>query len=57
MKHAIETLEEELKRLNIPSEEEEDYIDAIINFRQVSDIKLALKVLKEFKENSRLLNI
>jgi len=57
LEHAIEVLEKELQRLNTPlnEDEEEDYIGTIINMRNTSDIKLALKVLKEFLENSKIL--
>jgi|GEM_PF-3916295 len=57
LEHAIELLEKELQRLNTPlnEDEEEDYIGTIINMRNTSDIKLALKVLKEFLENSKIL--
>ena len=57
MKHAIELLEAELNKLQTPlqEDEEEDYIGAIIGMRNESDIKLALKILKEFIENSKIL--
>ena len=57
MEHAIETLEKELKLLQTPSKEhiEDDLVGDILNFRQTSDIKLALRILKQFVENSKLL--
>lgn len=56
LEHALETLEKELNRLNIPLEEneEEDLIGGIINMRDTSDIKLALKILREFLENCKI---
>lgn len=59
MTYAIEILEKELAKLNQPlkEDEEEDYLDAVINFRATSDIKIALKILNEFKTNSKLLNL
>lgn len=49
MKHAIELLEVELKRLNEPlTEEEDDLIGAYTSMRQELEIKTALKVLKNF---------
>lgn len=59
MKHAIKTLEKELERLNIPSEEdeEEDLVGGVLNFRQTTDIKLALKILNEFITNAKTLSV
>jgi len=57
MKHAIELLEEELKFLNTPSEEEEDLIDAVISFRKTSEIRLALQILNEFKFNCKMFSL
>lgn len=50
MEHAIKTLKQELDRLNTPIDEEteDDLIGAVLNIRQTSDIKLAIKILKEF---------
>jgi len=57
MRHAIELLEAELKKLQTPllEDEEEDYIGAIIGMRNEADVKIALKILKEFIENSKIL--
>jgi len=57
MEHAIETLEKELKLLQTPLEEdfEDDLVGSGLNCRQTSDIKLALRILKQFIENSKLL--
>lgn len=56
LEHALKTLEKELNRLNIPLEEneEEDLIGDIVNMRDTSDIKLALKILREFLENCKI---
>ena len=55
LEHAIEVLEKELVELRKPLEEEEDLIGTIIGMRNEADIKLALKILNEFLENSRIL--
>lgn len=57
MTHAIELLEAELKKLQTPlrEDEEEDLIDAVIGMRNTADIKLALKILNEFLNNSKIL--
>jgi len=56
MNHAIETLEAELNRLNTANiDEEDDLIGAVICMRNTADIKLSLKILKEFIENSKIL--
>ena len=57
LEHAIKILEEELIELRKPLEtdEEEDIYDAVIGFRKETDIKVALKILKEYLENSKLL--
>lgn len=54
LEHALKTLEKELKLLNTPlkEDEEEDYIDAVLNSRKVNDIKLALKILNDFITNA-----
>ena len=59
MKHAIRTLEKELERLNKPLEEdeEEDLVGGVLNFRQTTDIKLALKILNEFITNAKTLSV
>ena len=59
MKHAIKTLETELERLNKPLEEdeEEDLVGGVLNFRQTTDIKLALKILNEFITNAKTLSV
>jgi hypothetical protein len=59
MKHAIKTLEKELERLNKPLEEdeEEDLVGGVLNFRQTTDIKLALKILNEFITNAKTLSV
>ncbi len=58
LEHAIEVLEKELVILQKPliEDEEEDLIGTIINFRDTHDIKVALKILKESVENSKLIN-
>jgi hypothetical protein len=57
LEHAIEVLEKELAELQKPTEEDEDDIyDAVIGFRKEHDIKVALKILKESVENSKLIN-
>ena len=56
LEHAIEVLEKELIELNKPTEEDEDIYDAVIGFRKETDIKVALKILKESVENSKLIN-
>ncbi len=55
--HAIKTLQKELDLLNTPlrEDEEEDLIGGVLNFRQTHDIKLALKILNQFIENSKAL--
>lgn len=56
MTHALELLKNELKRLQTANQnEEDDLIDAVINFRATSDVKLALKILNDFLENSKIL--
>ena len=59
LEHAIKTLDKELERLNIPSEEdeEEDLVGGVLNFRQTTDIKLALKILNEFITNAKTLSV
>lgn len=54
--YAIEVLQDKLDFLNTPLEEddEDDLIGGVLNFRQTHDLKIALKILKEFKENSKL---
>jgi hypothetical protein len=54
LKHAIKTLEKELDFLNTPLAE--DLIGGVLHFRQTHDIKLALKILNQFIENSKALN-
>jgi len=57
MKYAIDTLQKELDLLNAPNKdgEEDDYIDAIIYSRNSADIKLALKILNDFINNTKIL--
>jgi len=57
MEHVIKILEEELKLLNTPSEEEEDLINAVLSFRKTSEIRLALQILNEFKFNCKTFNL
>lgn len=52
MKHAIEVLEQELKRLEEPSDEPEEegilgLAEVVGNFRQHTDIVIAIKILKQ----------
>jgi len=55
MKEAIKILNRELEKLNEPNPEqdEDDLIDAIIHVRKTADIKMALKILNQFVENSK----
>jgi hypothetical protein len=58
LEHAIKTLEKELAELHKPIEEEDDDIyKAVLSCRQETDIKEALKILKEYLENSKLIGI
>lgn len=62
MKYAIEILTNQLHELNkpIPEDaefEEEDLIGAVLHNRQTSDIKLALKILHDFVNNSKVFNL
>jgi len=62
MKYAIEILEAQLEEINkpIPEDaeyEEEDLIGAVLHNKQTTDIKLALKILNQFVENSKTHNI
>ena len=58
LEHAIEVLEKELDFLNTPLEEneEEDIYDGVIGFRKTTDIKVALKILREAVHNSKLID-
>jgi len=59
LEYAIKILERELAELHKPLEEdeEEDIYGAVLGFRQETDIKTALKILRECIENSKLINI
>lgn len=56
MEYAIKTLEKELEYLNKPLEED-DLVGGVLNFRQTTDIRLALKILNEFIVNSKTLSL
>lgn len=55
MKYAIEILNKELEKINDPglNQDEDDLIGAIIYARKSADIKLALKIINQFIENSK----
>lgn len=55
LEHAIKILQKELDFLNIPEEEEDDLVGSVLHFRKTHDIKLALKILNQFVENSKAL--
>lgn len=59
MKYSIEILTKKLQELNKPLTEdaEEDLIGAVLNNRQRYDLKLALKILHDFVENSKALKL
>lgn len=55
MKYAIEILENELKKLQTPieNEDDEDIYSAVGDMRKTTDIKLALKYLNQLKDNTK----
>jgi hypothetical protein len=59
LEHALKTLEKELELLKTPlrEDEDEDLVGGVLNFRQTTDIKLALKILNEFITNAKALSI
>jgi len=59
LEHALKTLEKELELLNTPlkEDEEEDLVGGVLNFRQTTDIKLALKILNGFITNAKALSV
>ncbi len=54
MRYALGLLEEQLEKLSTPNEcdDEDDIYDAVIYMRQTTDLKLAIKILKQQIANS-----